>query len=229
MVSAGRGAQGLRPVVRSLDLGVEGSGTVAWSVRVLEQGWGCGPWAGWPAGGSGNWAALGGVPRCESVRTQEASSTDNAGSGRHCVLPSLGGAVPRQRHCRELVPEVTWALATASAQTSCPCRSLQPRTVEQPRAAEKGGEGHGQGDWEANMRSRAVFQHVLEHRAWVRRWPLTGPERSFQEGAQVGNEKGPRPSEPVVSGVRTQPKTRTQAQPEARNLAQSKIRIPSSV
>lgn len=228
MVSAGRGAQGLPPVVRSLDLGVEGSGTVAWSVRVLERGWGCGPWAGWPAGGSGNWAALGGVPRCESVRTQEASSTDNAGSGRHCVLPSLGGPSPVSNTAENssLKSPGLWPLLLLKPAAPAEVCSLGPwSSLEPQRRAGRG------------MRSRAVFQHVLEHRAWVRHWPLTGPERSFQEGAQVGNEKGPRPFEPVVSGVRAQPKTKTraqpeariQAQPEARNLAQSEIRILSSV
>lgn len=86
-------AQGLPLVVQSLDLGVEGSGTVGWSVGALQQGGSGGP------GLAGLWVSLVTVQPWEgspgeSVRTREANSTDNAGSGRRCDLPSLGGPSP---------------------------------------------------------------------------------------------------------------------------------------
>lgn len=137
MVSVGRGAQGLPPVVRSLDLGVEGGRTVAWSVRALEQGWECGTWAGWPLGESSNWAALGGVPRGESVGKPIAWRTQGPGVAvpspplmGHPPSVTLQGARPQSHlgsgHC---------------CSNSCPCRSLQSRAMGRLRAARRGGEG----------------------------------------------------------------------------------------
>lgn len=86
-------AQGLPLVVRSLDLGVEGSGTVAWSVGALEQGGSGGP------GLAGLWVSLVTVQPWEgspgeSVRTRRQTARITQGPGVAVTSPPSVGHPP---------------------------------------------------------------------------------------------------------------------------------------